>query len=72
MTQPLLKKDHRYVVTYESEDTGRIMTFSAVANSASIATAKVIAYIEDKSLHEEGRYTLIPRISKDKTNYNID
>lgn len=70
----LPSKIHRYLVTYEEDCLdGWITTFGVDAHCASEATAKTIEYIEDKNLHhdKDHGYTLIPRVSKDKADYNI-
>lgn len=74
MPQVIHCKPRRFCVTYEEDcQNGLISTFGVDANSAAEATGKVIAFIEDKNLHQskEYGYTLIPRISKQKTDYNI-
>ena len=72
MSKSLLRTIYRYVVTYQDSETGDTKTFSVEAATASIATARTISYIEDNKLHEgDFGYTLIPRVSKQKTDYEI-
>lgn len=72
MTLPLLQKQHRYVVTYQCDETGVIKTYSVWAALASVATARTIMYIENKRHHRSSEgYALIPRISKLKCDYDV-
>lgn len=64
----------RYLVTYEEDIPGGvILTFGVDAGSSSEATSKVIDYIDNKNLHhnKDHGYMLIPRVSKQKADYNI-
>ncbi len=64
----------RYVVTYEEDiPGGRILTFGVTASLSSEATAKVIEFIRVNKMHQSDHpYILIPRVSKDKTDYNVN
>lgn len=72
MTKPTLQKHYRYVITYECEDTDTVKTYSVWAATASEATAKVINYIKTNGHHHSLEpYVLIPKISKEITNFDI-
>lgn len=72
MTQSLLRQSYRFVVTMEDDDSGKIITFAVIATSASVATARTIMAIENDELHTgDGGYSLIPRLSKEKADYEI-
>lgn len=68
----LLRNIYRFVVTMEDEETGKVLTFAVKAATAAIATARTTQYIDEHKLHDGGTYFLIPRISKEQANYNID
>ena len=70
--KPNLLRHSRFVVTYEDDETGNVKTFSVWAALASIAVSRTVLYIEENKLHEgELSYTLLPTISKEKTDYEI-
>jgi len=70
--RPNLLRHSRFVVTYEDDESGTVKTFSVWAALASIAVSITVGFIQYNKLHEgEGGYTLLPRISKEKTDYDI-
>lgn len=67
-------RHRRYTVTYEEDCTGGYtLTFGVDAHSLSEATSKTIDFIDRHHLHhdKDHGYFLTPKLSKQKTDYNI-
>lgn len=69
----LLRNQYRFVVEMEDEETGEVKTFSVWAETAALATARTINFIDQEKIHKgTGAYYLIPRIDGEKiTTYEI-
>lgn len=71
--RPKLTRNYRFLVLYEDNDTGEQRTYGVWAPTSSVATARTITFIKDSGHHgQDWGYTLLPRISKDKADYEIN